>query len=135
MKDNKFFGKLELKTKDKFIVNFPEELGINTYIVYELSEIVYYPQGNKWGDICISLYNPVGPSTEQAIYKNIIGKNIFNIGLINLIQLDVCSEEIGKFEILESTINEISFDRLSWKDNSTITTKIVISPSNIKIIY
>jgi hypothetical protein len=137
MKDitNKVFSTFEPKVKNRFIITFPETLGLPSYIAKSITNIVYNAELEKWDLVTISLYNPISPSTEQSIFLNIIAPKLKVIDKITITQLGPIGDKVGEFVLVNSIVDIIDFDNYAWSNTEITNTNISLRPENIIINY
>lgn len=129
----------EPKKKNRWLVIFPEKLGIQEWWLQKGQRPKH---GNgKWCDFTITVYDPISPSAAQAFFalletygtkKKLFGGNLFTI---ELELLDPTGVVIEKWEIDFSQIKSMDFGSLDVKANEFCTITTTFKVSNAKLIY
>jgi hypothetical protein len=111
----------ESKKDSSWVLKFPEEFNIPTYVIKSIprpelnipiSEVngVKFCSGKaSWENMEIIMYDPICPSTSQAIYNNIIVPNKFTDFIIIVETLCPTGEVCESWEIDVETILGINF--------------------------
>lgn len=143
----------EPKKKNRFVLEFPTELGIESYLVQTSGkpkleignvEIPYMNSStwvagrSKWGTIDIEFIDVIGPSTTQKInewislhFEAATGLMGYAIGYkknLVLKALDPVGVEVEKWTLVGSFITSADFDSFDYGDEGFIKCKITIQP-------
>lgn len=143
----------EPKRKNRFVLEFPTELGIESYLVQtsgkpsmEINpvEIPYMNTSTwvagryKWSTIEVSFIDVIGPSTTQKIMEwvrlhaeSATGRMGYAIGYkknLVLKALDPTGVEVEKWTLIGCTITNASFDDYDYSADDLATVKITLQP-------
>jgi len=131
--DNQF----EPKTASRYIVKFPERFNISEYVIKEVSNIqcIIGQHGEiEWQDIRFDLYDPICPSTSQAMHY-LLDHNDNNKPMKVVIDiLDPIGEIIEKKEII-GYIQMIDFGALNYSINEPRIISIYLNVESVKLDF
>jgi len=143
----------EPKRKNRFVLEFPTELGIESYLVQtsgkpslEITpvEVPYMNTSTwvsgryKWGTLDVEFIDVIGPSTTQKIMEwirlhaeNATGRMGYAIGYkknLVLKALDPTGVEVEKWTLIGCLITSASFDDYDYSADDIAKVKITIQP-------
>ena len=143
----------EPKRKNRFVLEFPTELGIESYLVQTSGkpkitinnvEIPYMNTSTwvagryKWETIDIEFIDVIGPSTTQKVMEwvrlhaeSATGKMGYAVGYkknLVLKALDPVGVEVEKWTLIGSYITSAEFDSFDYGADDVIKCKITIQP-------
>jgi len=143
----------EPKRKNRFVLEFPTELGIESYLVQTsgkpsleiaATEIPYMNTSTwvsgryKWGTLDVEFIDVIGPSTTQKIMEWIrlhaesaTGRMGYAIGYkknLVLKALDPTGVEVEKWTLIGCLITSASFDDYDYSAEEIAKVKITIQP-------
>jgi len=143
----------EPKRKNRFVLEFPTELGIESYLVQtsgkpsieiNSTEIQYMNTSTwvagryKWNTIEISFIDVIGPSTTQKVMEwvrlhaeSATGRMGYAIGYkknLTLLALDPTGVQVEKWQLIGCTITNASFDDYDYSADDVSTVKVTIQP-------
>jgi len=121
-KENKFnlYTTFEPKVKSRFISHFKDSTGIflPTFVVYGIERPkcqIIWDKNEKpkicWLPISVELYDPIVPSTAQALISHLKREESFNL-VISV--LGPTGDEVENWEITNAKIIFIDFGSLNW---------------------
>lgn len=123
----------EAKVANRFVVEFPKELGIQEWTISGISNPHFV--NNKWEDIRIQFIDVVGlMSPITALYKLTKMKKkwlsrkplfTFNIKLV-----DPTGVEIERWEISTKSIKEVDFGSLDYNYDKFIRLSLLLEPKD-----
>ena len=143
----------EPKKKNRFVLEFPTELGIESYLVQTSGkptieigsvEIPYMNTSTwvagryKWATLDVSFIDVIGPSTTQKVMEwvrlhaeSATGRMGYAIGYkknLVLKALDPTGIEVEKWTLIGCQITNASFDDYDYSAEDLSTVKITIQP-------
>jgi hypothetical protein len=143
----------EPKRKNRFILEFPTELGIevwkvmsatkpkleiNPVEVHWINTVNYVAGKGKWAAIDIEFIDTQGPSTSTQLmewvrleFESLTGRMGYAAGYkktLILKSLDPTGVEIEKWELRECMITNIDFGDNNHEDDGLQTVKITVQP-------
>jgi hypothetical protein len=143
----------EPKRKNRFVLEFPTELGIESYLVQTSgkpsleigsTEIPYMNTSTwvagryKWGTLDVEFIDVIGPSTTQKIMEwvrlhaeSATGRMGYAIGYkknLVLKALDPTGVEVEKWTLIGCLITNASFDDYDYGADDVAKVKITIQP-------
>ena len=143
----------EPKRKNRFVLEFPTELGIESFLVQTSgkphleigsTEIPYMNTStwvagrSKWGTIEVKFIDVIGPSTTQKVmewvrlhFESATGRMGYAVGYkknLVLKALDPVGVEVEKWTLVGCQIVSASFDEYSYEANELLKCSIVIQP-------
>lgn len=143
----------EPKRKNRFVIEFPTELGIESYLVQTSgkptleigsTEIPYMNTStwvagrSKWSTLDISFIDVIGPSTTQKVmewvrlhFESATGRMGYAVGYKkNLVMkaLDPVGVEVEKWTLVGCSITNASFDDNDYSSDDITNVKITIQP-------
>jgi hypothetical protein len=150
----------EPKRKNRFIVTFPDFLGINSWYVESASrpsiditkkEIKFlntetYVSGQfKWNEITIKFRDPIGPSASQAVMEwvrlhaeSVTGRMGYAAGYkqqIILEMLDPTGVAVEKWILEGCLITKAAFGEVSYTADDLAMVDITIQPDRCILVY
>jgi len=150
----------EPKRKNRFILTFPNELGINSWYVESSSrpkmkigevEIPFLNTSTwvagrfTWEAIDITFRDPIGPSAAQALMEwirltaeSITGRMGYAAGYkkdIDLEMLDPTGVAVEKWKLIGAFLTSFDGDTLSYDDDKLSTVKVTIRMDRCILVY
>jgi hypothetical protein len=150
----------EPKRKNRFIVTFPDFLGINSWYVESASrpsidiskkEIKFlntetYVSGQfKWNEITIKFRDPIGPSASQAVMEwvrlhaeSVTGRMGYAAGYkqqIILEMLDPTGVAVEKWILEGCLITKASFGDVGYSGDDLAMVDLTIQPDRCILVY
>lgn len=130
----KEFVDWEPKKSDRFVVKFKEPFQIAEYVIHHVSNLVW--KDGKWEKITFRMYDPISPSTSQALRE---GMNILRtrdnkeIG-VTINYLGPVGDDVGQATITGG-ITYIDFGQLNFGNNDDIIITLELDPTSVIINY
>lgn len=143
----------ELLRKNRFLLRFPSDLGIQEWWVSSVSrpkytsgktEIPFINTSNyvigryQWEEINISLRDPIGPSASQAVMEwvrlhseSVTGRQGYAVAYkrdLILEMLDPTGTAISQWIIKEAMITSASFGELDYNSDDLATIELTLQP-------
>jgi hypothetical protein len=150
----------EPKRKNRFILRFPSELGINEWFVETASrpkmtikstEIPFlntkrYVAGiYEWNPITVQLRDPLGPSAAQAMMEwvrlhaeSVTGRMGYAAGYkkdIELEMLDPTGVVIEKWSLIQCFLTDVDFGSLGYSDDALADISLTLRPDYCVLLY
>ena len=125
------FSSFEPTVTNRFVVELPESLGIPSYLIKRVEGLQYHTCALT--HVSLHLYNQVGPSTEKALYDNIIFKKLEAIECITIKQLDPIGDIVQTTTLQNCKIGSITFADLDWSKCEPTITILNVEPESIEI--
>ena len=150
----------EPKRKNRFILRFPSELGINEWFVETASrpkitikstEIPFlntkrYVAGiYDWGEISVKLRDPIGPSAAQAMMEwvrlhaeSVTGRMGYAAGYkkdIELEMLDPTGVVIEKWSLIQCFLTSVDFGSVGYSDDALADITLNLRPDYCVLLY
>lgn len=116
---------------NRFIVNFPSELEIQSWWVGSTTSPKI--NGKKWENITITFRSFIGPSTGKTIYNNLLKKKNFNI---QIKFLDPTGEPVQEWNINVKSVKSIDFGGIiDYSDDSVATINVELNVKKCELKY
>ena len=150
----------EPKKKNRFILRFPSELGINEWFVETASrpkitiqpkEIPFlntkkYVAGMyEWNTISVKFRDPIGPSAAQALMEwvrlhaeSVTGRMGYAAGYkkdLDLEMLDPTGVVIEKWKLINTFLTDVDFGTLGYGDDGLAEITATIIPDYCVLLY
>jgi len=150
----------EPKKKNRFILSFPNSLGINSWYVestkrpsIKISEVpipflnteTYVAGKFNWEPIDVTFRDPIGPSASQALMEwvrlhaeSVTGRMGYAAGYkkdITLELLDPTGVAVEKWLLIGTFLTSVDFDSLSYDDDKLVTVKATLRPDRCILVY
>jgi hypothetical protein len=150
----------EPKRKNRFILTFPNELGINSWYVESSSrpkmkigsvEIPFLNTSTfvagrfTWEAMDVTFRDPIGPSAAQALMEwvrltaeSITGRMGYAAGYkkdIDLEMLDPTGVAVEKWKLIGCFITSFDGDSLSYDDDKLSTVKVNLQMDRCILVY
>ena len=150
----------EPKRKNRFILRFPADLGINEWTVLSASrpqiqqnitEIQFlntstYVVGRyTWQTIQVTLRDPIGPSSAQAVMEwvrlhseSITGRQGYAAGYkrdVELEMLDPTGVVVEKWILKNAWLSDVNFGTLSYTDDALADITMTLRPDYCVLAY
>jgi len=134
----------EPKRNHRYIVDFPENLYIEPYLVQKISrpKITFIDGKPQYSNITMELIDLIGPSTSFKIF-NMIGlteekfesKTTNGIFTFTLFTLDPVGVPIEKWVIEIDSVVSVDFGNCNYSDDDLQRITLVLKPSDCKLEY
>ena len=150
----------EPKRKNRFILSFPNSLGINSWYVestsrpkIKIGEVAIpflntetYVAGKfNWETIDVTFRDPIGPSASQALMEwvrlhaeSVTGRMGYAAGYkkdITLEMLDPTGVAVEKWLLIGTFLTGVDFDSLSYDSDKLVTVKATLRPDRCILVY
>jgi hypothetical protein len=150
----------EPKRKNRFILSFPSELGINEWYVESANrpsisiksvEIPFlntkkYVAGQyEWGEISVTFRDPIGPSAAQALMEwvrlhaeSVTGRMGYAAGYkkdVTLQMLDPTGVVVEKWIMIGCFLTKADFQTLGYGDDGLATIQATLRPDYCVLVY
>ena len=142
MKENIY--SFENKKSNRYIVNLPEEFKIKPHFIFEAQrpKLVrkYDNSPFRVDDITLKIYDPIGPSTSQAIMglfkPDETGKILINNTFDFSIELlEPTGVVIEKWLLTDCNITLIDFGPLTYNDEFNVVCEMKIRVGNFDLLF
>jgi len=128
----------EPKRNNRFLVEFPEQFNIESWVVQKINKPKY--TNGVWEDIKIEFIDPIGPSTSQSLFgivnflktNNSNDKKLFDVKIKSL---DPTNIEVEEWIINVEKILTINFGDFNCNDNEIQQPYLVLKPLNCVLKY
>lgn len=132
----------EPKRKNRFIITFPKNFGIESWVVSDTSRPsvtiknkkflgITYKKVIEWERIYMKLVDPIGPSSADGVMKIIEESTLFNYILE---MLDPTGMSVEKWYLKDCTLESVDFGTLSYKSDGLATINLVIVPKKVELV-
>jgi hypothetical protein len=133
----------ENKKSNRFIVNLPEEFKINPHFIFEAQRPTVRISNSTnilIDDITLKIYDPIGPSTSQAIMQlfkpDETGKILINNTFDFSIELlDPTGVVVEKWLLTDCNIISVDFGSLTYKDEFDVVCEMKIKVGNFDLLF
>ena len=117
----------EPKRKNRFLVTIEDEhVDIMPWVMHKAEIPVYSFETSSWEDITIEINDPIGPSTSQIVYEQIVLKHK-NCGIneygLKFDMLDPVGVTVESWRVLGRFINA-DFGELDYSSDDISTVKL-----------
>lgn len=127
------FKQFEPKNSNRFYVKFGDPFNIPIYVIKEVQRPSFKMAncGIQWNDMIFTMYDPITPSTSQAIFEGLRKLRMQDSQQIkiNLKLLGPIGDSIELWDIV-GTIDYIDFGYLDWNSGDPLNIKV-----NIKVLH
>ena len=146
--------------KNRFILRFPDELGIQEWWVSTTSRPKYTSEETKidflntstyvvgrftWESISVTFRDPIGPSATQALMEwvrlhseSVTGRMGYAAGYkkdIDLEMLDPTGVAVEKWILQGTFLTDVNFDSLGYSDDALATISATLRPDRCILVY
>ncbi len=131
------FVPFEPMVRNRFLVSFPDEIGIGEYMVQSVDRPRAHLRNGlvEWENIRIDFVDPIVPSVSQALSVFFQGENLMNNVLEFKIQmLDPVGTVVSEW-IINGFIGTIDFGHLSYYDENACTVSVEIIVHNVTLNF
>ena len=133
-RENVRYGQYESKKQNRFLVQFPEELGeISGFCVSSISRPIWSPK-NGWGEFKIKMHDLIAPSISKQVfeainnYKSLEDKCIeFSVQVLDPTGLIIDSWTIN------GEISFIDFGEMNYGSDDNVYITMIIEPEWITL--
>ncbi len=150
----------EPKKKNRFILRFPSELGINEWFVETtnrpkisinpidipfLNTKRYVAGKYEWNTIGVTLRDPIGPSAAQAMMEwvrlhaeSVTGRMGYAAGYkknVDLEMLDPTGVVIEKWSLIQCFLTDVDFGSLGYADDALANITLTLRPDYCVLLY
>ena len=129
---------LEIKRNNRFLLIFPEEFEIPSYLVQKISNPIF--NGAEWGEIKIEFIDPIGPSTTKSLIKmlSILQKETLKKASIlfefQIQMLDPANDITEAWAFSVKQMPKIDLGKLDYSNGKIRKPKMIIKPFSIRNI-
>lgn len=140
----KLFCKMEPKSGNRFFCEFTDSTGkfIPDFVICAIDrpkfEVITDESGKrnyKWLPINIELYDPILPSSTQAVWSHLKRDEYFSI-VVKI--LGPVGDIVEEWKIVDATIKSVDFGNLDWrseKNTCPVNIKMIIDYSYAELIF
>ena len=146
--------------KNRFLLEFPSELGIETWMVEsvggmgmtinpvpveEMNSTTHVAGKVKFDTLSVKFKEHIGPSTSQKLmewvrlhYEELTGREGYAAGYkknLTLKRLDPTGVAVQKWLLVECMITDIKFDDNDLGDDALVMPTITLQPRYISLVY
>jgi hypothetical protein len=150
----------EPKRKNRFILRFPSELGINEWFVEStsrpkitigstaipfLNTEKYVAGKYTWGTISVTFRDPIGPSAAQALMEwvrlhaeSVTGRMGYAAGYKKTIELDMLDPTgvvIEKWQLVDTFLTDVDFGSLGYGEDGLANITVTLRPDYCVLLY
>ncbi len=138
----------EPKHQNRFILTFPEELNIPSYLVHETSRPTYRmnrddqpwipthgPMRYDWDDIRIKFRDAINPSPVNTIYETMMNADLLQNPMEYKLEMLGPTNDIVERWIIRGYITSVNFGNLSYDRDELAEIEIVIHPINCHLQF
>jgi hypothetical protein len=136
---------LEPKKNNRFVVEFPNDFDIETWLFNKVTKPKFNTLNNKWCDVEIVLIDTIGPSASQKIYTLLkwcskrkqylaeqkIYEELFDFSIFSL---DPTGIRVEQWIISVADI-EFCFGTGDYGSDDLATVKLTIKPKNCVLVF
>lgn len=136
----------EYKRINRFMVEFPEELGLESWMVQNISKPKF--ENNKWQNIEIDFIDPIGPSASQKLHELIRLNNNKKFQILDLFKkhkkpifeftilaLDPTGVEVEKWIICVKAILYVDFGKFDYNNDNITHLKMILKPLDCVLLF
>lgn len=137
--NNEKFKAYEPKVVNRFLVEFQSPLNIPTYVVKGATRpklLTTNNNGFTWEEMIFSMYDPITPSTTQALMEGLKELRTLDDQTIE-VKLSMVSPVGDKVEewLIKGTINKVDFGTLDWNGDEPLIIKLYLNVSYCVLLY
>jgi hypothetical protein len=150
----------EPKRKNRFILRFPSELGINEWFVEStsrpkitigstaipfLNTEKYVAGKYTWGTVSVTFRDPIGPSAAQALMEwvrlhaeSVTGRMGYAAGYKKTIELDMLDPTgvvIEKWQLVDTFLTDVDFGSLGYGEDGLANITVTLRPDYCVLLY
>jgi hypothetical protein len=150
----------EPKRQNRFILSFPNSLGINSWYVesttrpkIKIAEVpipflnteTYVAGKFNWESMDVTFRDPIGPSASQALMEwvrlhaeSVTGRMGYAAGYkkdLTLEMLDPTGVAVEKWLLIGTFLTGVDFDSLSYDSDKLVTVKATLRPDRCILVY
>jgi len=123
---NAMFTAFEPKQSNRWVVKFPEDFGIESWMVNHVSPVVYDAEKREWSDITITLYDAIPKSTSK-VFSDLIEEGRFYNFLLQMTMLDPVGDDVEDFNFVECNIKTIDFGHTDYNMKEFKVITLIVS--------
>lgn len=120
------FTAFEPKQSNRWIVKFPEEFGIEGWMVKHVTPVIYNAEYRKWNDITITLWDAIPKSSSKAL-SDLIQKGTYHNFLLQMTILGPVGDEVEHFYFEKCDIKSIHFGETDYNIKDFKVVKLIVS--------
>jgi hypothetical protein len=136
----------EPKKINRFVVNFPKEFEIESWMVQKINKPRF--EKNGWQDIEIDFIDTIAPSTSQKLFKLISLKNNKKFQFVDLFKkykkpmfeftisaIDPTGVEVEKWIIFVNAVVYVDFSEFNYDDDNITQLKMILKPLDCVLLF
>lgn len=132
----KFFSAFEPKYNTNFIVTFPKECNIPSFVICDVDRPTYDFEKMVFGDMVFGIYDPVNPSTSSALISYIRDNQSHKLPLmkIKLEMLGPVGDVVERWRI-KGKFKSLEYSQLSWDNQDPVKLLVTVSVDNAELEF
>lgn len=129
------FVQYEPKKENRFIIEFGEPFKIPNYVIHRTTRPIMISL-DTWADMVFSMYDPISPSTSQALMDGIreLRKRDDKTIEVKIYILDPVGEKVEEW-IIKGIVDNINFGVLDYKNDEPVSIDLYFKVINAILNY
>ncbi len=111
---NEMFTEFEPKQSNRWLVKFPEEFGIEKWMIKHVTPVVFDVEKKEWDDITITLWDAIPNSSSKAL-SDLIQKGRYHNFLLQMTMLGPIGDDVEDFYFEGCNIKTINFGETDYQ--------------------
>lgn len=104
----------EPKKTNRWVVDFPEDFKIESWVVRNITPLRYDSVVRKWDDLIITLFDPIVKSTSKSL-MDLIGRGDYHHFKLGLRMLDPTGSDVEVYEMKGCKIKTFDFGETDYE--------------------
>jgi|TARA_R110000803_G_C11958501_1_gene318443 hypothetical protein len=123
---NAMFTAFEPKQSNRWVVKFPVDFGIESWMVNHVSPVVYDAEKKEWNDITITLYDAIPKSTSK-VFSDLIEEGRYHNFLLQMTMLGPIGDEVEDFNFEKCNFKTIDFGHTDYNVKEFKVITLIVS--------
>jgi len=126
----------EPKKENRFVVEFPDGFNIPKYVVKSATypKCIFGEMGVEWEPITFRMYDPVAPSTSQALHELILTTDLQPFE-VQLKTLGPVGDVVEHWKLIDCKIKCIDFGNTDWAIDTDREITVTIKSKNCQLQF
>lgn len=116
----------EPKQSNRWVLDFPKEFGIETWMVNNVTNVVYDAEKREWDDIVITLYDPVAKSASKALSELIEKGGYHNFNMVMTL-LGPVGDNVEELYFEKCNFKTIDFGDTNYQKDEFKVVKLLVT--------
>lgn len=127
----------EPKKSNRFQIRFPQSFNLHEWVCFETSrpKLNITSKSLTWENLVIKMYDPIAPSTTQALMDLVQKDKIADKFDLNFEMLDPIGEVVEQWVLIDCEFLSVDFGELSHNQDEMVICTLVIKIGKVVLQF